>query len=84
MEISEENGLIIFYDDEANTISFEWDPKTHPEYDCLKDLTEEDFNQMLKNYAERLEKEESSACEISTGGSSGGETQSDSDSGVER
>jgi hypothetical protein len=81
VETTEKDGLIVSYDDETGTFSFEWDEKTHPEYDYLKDLTEEGFNKLLLDQIERLENEKASSTKIQEGGSSCGTTESDSDSG---
>jgi hypothetical protein len=55
LESMEEDGLLITYDEESSLITFEWNEKTHPQYNCLCGLTEEKFSQMLKEHCERLD-----------------------------
>lgn len=83
MESTEKDGLVISYDDETATISFEWDPDTHPQYDALKDLTSEEFCRILKDFITSEEHAQTQACQIQTGGQSGREAQSDGDSRLE-
>ena len=68
METSTDHGLTVIYDEEAGIISFDWDPETHPEYNYLEDLTEDDFHQMLQdclnNYTKEKEEEQSSSTEV--------------------
>lgn len=68
METSTDHGLTVIYDEEAGIISFEWDPETHPEYNYLEDLTEDDFHQMLQdylnNYTKEKEEEQRSSTEV--------------------
>jgi hypothetical protein len=68
METSTDHGLTVSYDEEAGIISFDWDPVTHPEYNYLEELTEDDFSKMLQdyltNYTKQKEKEQSTATEI--------------------
>ena len=39
LESMEENGLLITYDEESSLITFEWNEKSHPQYNCLYGLT---------------------------------------------
>lgn len=55
MESSTENGLTIIYDDEAGLLTFEWDENTHPEYNCLKELTSEKLFEMILANLEQSE-----------------------------
>jgi len=55
LDFTEKNGLLITYDEETNLLTFEWDEKTHPQYNYLYGLTEERFSQMLKEHCERLD-----------------------------
>lgn len=50
MEISTEDGLTVTFDDETNIFTFEWDEETHPEYNFIKDFTNEDFATMMREY----------------------------------
>lgn len=82
MTSTNEDGLLVSYDEETSTISLEWDPETHPQYNCLEDMTSEEFINLLLNYDRQTKKGQSSTCEIQTGGSSGGEAKSNSNSGA--
>jgi len=55
MESSTENGLTIIYDDEAGLLTFEWDENTHPQYNCLKELTSKKFFEMMLASLEQTE-----------------------------
>lgn len=83
MNSSEKDGLLASYDEETGNISLEWDPDVHPEYNYLEDLTSDEFCKILLDQIKRHETQESSACEIQTRRSSGGEAESNSNSGVE-
>lgn len=50
IEISEKDGLRVEFEEESSTFSFVWDSDTHPEWNFLKDMTSEDFTQMLQDY----------------------------------
>ena len=50
MESSSEAGLTTIFDDETNTITFEWDEETHPQSNYIKELTPETFSVMLQQY----------------------------------
>jgi len=54
METSTDAGLTVSIDDETGIISFEWDEETHPEYNFIKDFTDESFATMLQNYIDSL------------------------------
>lgn len=83
METSSDYGLTVTFDDETNIITLDWDPETHPEYNIFEDMTSEEFCKILLEYAEQTIDGKSTTSEISTGGSSGRKTESDSDSGPE-
>jgi len=57
MEISSDAGLTVTYDEETSTFSFEWDEETHPEYNFIKDFTDESFATMMREYIARLDLE---------------------------
>ena len=50
MEISSEDGLTVSFEDETGIFTFEWDEETHPEYNFIKDFTDEDFATMMREY----------------------------------
>ena len=54
MEISTDAGLTVTFDDETGIFSFEWDEETHPEYNFIKDFTDEDFAMMMREYIDSL------------------------------
>jgi len=51
---SEEDGLVITIDDEANLITFEWDDETHPQWNILRELGEDGVNQLLMNHCTQV------------------------------
>lgn len=55
METSSDAGLTVSIDDETGIISFEWDEETHPEYNFIKDFTDETFATMMREYIKRLD-----------------------------
>lgn len=60
-EISKGDGLRVIYDEEARSLSFEWDSETHPEYDYLLGLTSESLATLLTAHLESLDDGESPA-----------------------
>jgi len=50
MDISSDAGLTVTFDEETSTFSFEWDEETHPEYNFIKDFTDESFATMMREY----------------------------------
>lgn len=54
-------GLFVSYDEETSTITFEWDPGTHPHYNQLENLSQEEMSRLLldglEDAIEELEKE---------------------------
>ena len=58
------DGLTVSYDEETGTFTFDWDAATHPEYNYLKEMTDEMFTEMLmKSIEERMTEEELKAIE---------------------
>lgn len=83
METSSDYGLTVTFDDETGTITLDWDPETHPEYNIFEEMTSEEFCKILLEHAEQIIDGESTTSEVPTGGQSCGTTESDCDSGVE-
>jgi len=54
METSSDAGLTVSIDDETGIVSFEWYEETHPEYNFIKDFTDETFATMMREYIDRL------------------------------
>ena len=54
VETSTDAGLTVSIDNETGIISFEWDEETHPEYNFIKDFTDESFATMLREYIDSL------------------------------
>lgn len=54
MEISTQDGLTVTFDDETGVFSFEWDEETHPEYNFIKDFTDESFATMIRDHIAKL------------------------------
>lgn len=54
MEISSDAGLTVTFDDETGIFTFDWDEETHPEYNFIKDFTDEDFATMMREYLETV------------------------------
>lgn len=55
MEISTDAGLTVSFDDETGIFTFEWDEETHPEYNFIKDFTDQDFATMMREYLQITE-----------------------------
>ena len=51
---SEENGLVVIVDDEANLLTFEWDDETHPQWNFLHELGEDGVTEMLMDYCNQI------------------------------
>lgn len=49
MDTTTRNGLTIGFEEEDLTITFDWDPETHPEYNWLETLTNERLCELLFN-----------------------------------
>jgi len=54
LDWSEEDGLVITIDDEANLITFEWNEETHPQWNILHELGEDGVNQVLMDYCKQV------------------------------
>ena len=49
MESSIDAGLTVTYEEEAGVITFDWNAETHPEYNFLAELTQDELTQLLFN-----------------------------------
>jgi len=58
METTCDAGLTVTYDEETGIFSFEWDEETHPEYNFIKDFTDESFATMMREYIARIDLED--------------------------
>ena len=76
MESSENDGLLVSFDEESNTFTLEWDEETHPEYNFLRLLTPEELTNKLSEQLQKLIDDESRS-NVQDRGSSGGETEID-------
>jgi hypothetical protein len=74
MEFSENDGLLVSFDEESNTFTFEWDEEEHPEYSFLRLLTPEELTNKLSEQLQKLIDDENGS-NIQDRGSSGGETE---------
>lgn len=54
---SEQEGLVVIYDEDTETITFDWNQETHPEYNFLSLMTPEELSKMLMDYLHTLEDE---------------------------
>ena len=52
------NGLTISFNEEDSTLTFDWDPETHPEYDWLENLTTEHLTKVLSDCIELIKADE--------------------------
>jgi hypothetical protein len=82
MEFSENDGLLVSFDEESNTFTFEWDDETHPEYNFLRLLTPEELMNRLSAQFQKLIDDESQP-NVQDRGSSGGEAEIDDHSEFE-
>jgi hypothetical protein len=76
MEFSENDGLLVSFDEESNTFTFEWDEETHPEYSFLRLLTPEELMNRLSTQLQKLIDDENRS-NIQDWGSSSGEAEID-------
>jgi len=53
VERSEKNGLVVIIDDETDTLTFEWDDETHPQWNFLQELGEEGVAELLMDYCKQ-------------------------------
>jgi len=82
LEISEKDGLRVEFEEESSTFSFVWDSNTHPEWNFLKDMTNDDFAQMMQNYIDYCDDNQEKTG-LQSGGSCCGTSESCNDSGIE-
>jgi hypothetical protein len=47
VERSEKDGLVVMIDDETDTLTFEWDDETHPQWNFLRELGEEGVSALI-------------------------------------
>ncbi len=59
MEVSSGGGLTVTFDDDTGIFTFEWDEETHPEYNFIKDFTDQDFATMMREYLATKEADDS-------------------------
>lgn len=71
MESSEQDGLLVGFDEESGSFTFEWDDATHPEYNFLRLLTPEELSRALSDRLQELIDDETSS-DIQGGGSGSG------------
>lgn len=57
METSSGEGLVVTYDEETLTITFDWDEETHPEYNFLREMDSSSLVKMLTDYLELTDAE---------------------------
>lgn len=56
---SEVNGLLVTYDEETLSFTFDWDPGTHPQYNYLNGLSSSELIQLITRGLEQaLEEDE--------------------------
>jgi hypothetical protein len=81
-ESSSGEGLTVTYDEETLTITFDWDPETHPEYNFLSSWTAQDLTQMLTEYLNQSDPQfnDQSQASLQSGGPGSGEAESICDS----
>lgn len=48
--ITEDHGLKVTYNEEESLITFDWDSETHPEYNYLENISNEEFSKMLWDF----------------------------------
>jgi hypothetical protein len=55
---SNEDGLLITFDEETSTFTFDWNPETHPKYDYLTTLSSDELLHLItKGLEEALEED---------------------------
>lgn len=57
LETSSGEGLVVTYDEDTLSITFDWDPETHPEYNFLESMSPQDLTKMLTDYLELTDAE---------------------------
>ncbi len=78
LQTSEENGLLIIYDEESSQLIFEWNEETHPQYNFLYGLTAEMFHEMLERHYSKLDAIEKTT-DVQNRGSCSGTSEGNSD-----
>lgn len=77
METSTQNGLTVIYNEETLTFTFEWNKETHPEYNVLEGMSEDEFAQMIFRQIKTVEDAINTEKETNqTGGSGSGASES--------
>lgn len=56
-ESRSDEGLVVTYDEESLTFSFDWNPETHPEYNFLEKMTSSELIKMITHYLELTDEE---------------------------
>jgi hypothetical protein len=54
VERSEKDGLVVMIDDETDTLTFEWDDETHPQWNFLRELGEDGVTEMLLAHCQQI------------------------------
>jgi hypothetical protein len=54
VERSEKDGLVVIIDDETNTLTFEWDDETHPQWNFLRELGEEGVSALILEHCQQI------------------------------
>jgi hypothetical protein len=55
---SEADGLLVTYDEETLSLTFDWNPDTHPKYNYLQDLSSSELLQLItRGLEEALEED---------------------------
>jgi len=52
MESLTEDGLTVIYDEEKEIITLDWNEDTHPQYNFLANLTQEQLSEMIIGYCD--------------------------------
>lgn len=61
------SDLSITFNEETNTVTFEWDSNTHPEYDFVRDLTSEGLAEICNHYLKKLNNEKAEKADQTRG-----------------
>jgi hypothetical protein len=54
VERSEKDGLVVIIDDETDTLTFEWDDETHPQWNFLRELGEEGVSALILEHCQQI------------------------------
>jgi len=61
-QVSEVGDLRVTYNEDDSSLTLRWDPETHPEYNYLKDFSEDDLSEYLISILkEQISKAETSS-----------------------